>query len=583
VRPVQRVDHYGLVGQVLDGQFRVDAPIGEGGCSVVYRGYHIGLDALVAIKCLKLTHQLGSALVETFERRFRDESKIQYRLSQGSLHIVRTLAAGTTISSTTNALVPYMVLEWLEGFTLAEQLRARRERGETGRSLAEIVKMLDPVAEAMAFAHSLGVVHRDLNPSNIFAVVQPNQPLRLKVMDFGVAKVVSDHAMGMGPRAATLGPIRMFTPAYGAPEQFSEAHGQVSPATDVYAFALLIVEMLTDRSPIEGEHLGEYFDRATDPLLRPTPWAMGVTSVGEAVEVLFVRALGVDPAKRPSDLGAFWGALKNAMGRDSEVAQRPSSPAPAPGASLTAKGTMIMLDGAAAAAIAAAEARMPPLSAKGRKGGTLQLAAHPGIPGEPAPSRPPSSFPASNGPSSFPPSMADSPSSSGRFPPMADGHSVSVRPASSIHEPPVDSLGPTYGATEGKAGTSPLSTTVLPGQNLLSPELRAIADQKPPPILDSPTASSAAQSWHVGESSLPARKAPLPGPAGVAASPSVPPAPPVGSLVGASEHGLTRAPLPAETPTSGASKALLAALALVALIVVALVTLAVFHFLPKAH
>lgn len=305
--------------------------------------------------------QLGTALVETFERRFRDESKIQYRLSQGSLHITRTLAAGTTISPSTSALVPYMVLEWLDGFTLAEQLRARRERGESGRHLAEVMKMMAPVAEAMAFAHSLGVVHRDLNPSNLFVEMLPGGSSRLKVVDFGVAKVVSDHALSLGPRAATLGNIRMFTPAYGAPEQFSDRAGAIGTSTDVYAFALVLLELLTDRTPVDGESVGELMSRALDPLVRPSPWSMGV-HVGEAVEQAFLSATQVDPAKRPQDIGAFWAQLEQAVARDEETARRLASrPPPPPGAKLTAKGTMMLT-------------QSPVSRAAPSKGGTLQLA-----------------------------------------------------------------------------------------------------------------------------------------------------------------------------------------------------------------
>ncbi|MET0591185.1 MAG: serine/threonine-protein kinase, partial [Polyangiaceae bacterium] len=241
-------DLYGIEGQVLDGQFRVDRAIGEGGFSVVYRGLHIGLDEPVAIKCLKLPGQLQSSVVDGIVRRFRDESKIHYRLSRGSLHIARTIAAGTTMAPATGALVPYMVLEWLEGFTLAEELRARRMRGETGRTLPEVIRLLDPVAEAMAFAHAQGVVHRDLNPSNIF-VAHAQGSSKLKVLDFGVAKIISDHALSMGPRVATIGQIRMFTPAYAAPEQFHDALGAIGPYTDVYSFAVLVVELLADRAP----------------------------------------------------------------------------------------------------------------------------------------------------------------------------------------------------------------------------------------------------------------------------------------------------------------------------------------------
>jgi serine/threonine protein kinase len=311
---VTTVDLYGIEGQVLDGQFRVDRAIGEGGFSVVYRGLHIGLDEPVAIKCLKLQSPLATSVVDGIVRRFRDESKIHYRLSRGSLHIARTIAAGTTMAPATGALVPYMVLEWLEGFTLSEELRARRMRGEQGRSLPEVIRLLDPVADAMAFAHAQGVVHRDLNPSNIF-VAHAQGSSKLKVLDFGVAKVISDHALSLGPRVATIGQIRMFTPAYAAPEQFHDALGAIGPYTDVYSFAVLVVELLADRTPIEGEHIGEYADKALDPSLRPTPRSMGV-HVGDAVEAVLARAVSVDPSQRPRDIGEFWGMLKNAATRD---------------------------------------------------------------------------------------------------------------------------------------------------------------------------------------------------------------------------------------------------------------------------
>ena len=97
-------DPFGLVGQVLDGQYRVEKYVGEGGFSVVYRGTHIGLSEPIAVKCLKLPPALGSALVESFVKRFRDESRIHYKLSQGNLHIVRSIASGTTIAPTTSAL-----------------------------------------------------------------------------------------------------------------------------------------------------------------------------------------------------------------------------------------------------------------------------------------------------------------------------------------------------------------------------------------------------------------------------------------------------------------------------------------------
>jgi serine/threonine protein kinase len=330
---VGQVDPFGLVGQVLDGQFRVDRYVGDGGFSVVYQGTHVGLSEPIAIKCLKLPAALGSALVESFVRRFRDESRIHYKLSQGNLHVVRSIASGTVIAPATSALVPYTVLEWLEGRSLADELADRKARGMGGRPLAEVVRLMDSAVDAIAYAHAQGVVHRDLNPGNLF-LAKTAAGTKLKVLDFGVAKVMADSALMMGPRARTVGNVRMFAPAYGAPEQFDERVGAIGPWTDVYALALVALEALTDTGVVEGEHLGVFASKALDPVHRPTPRAVGA-AVGDEVELVMGRAVAIDPRERPHDAGEFWGMLKHAMRVDRESgrpphAHRPESEPPPP-------------------------------------------------------------------------------------------------------------------------------------------------------------------------------------------------------------------------------------------------------------
>jgi serine/threonine-protein kinase len=308
-------DPFGLVGQVLDGQYRVDRYVGEGGFSVVYRGTHIGLSEPIAVKCLKLPPSLGSALVESFVKRFRDESRIHYKLSQGNLYIVRSIASGTTQAPATGALVPYTVLEWLEGQSLADELNDRRERGMKGRPLPEVIKLLDSAVEGLAYAHAQGVVHRDLNPGNLF-LAKTGSGTKMKVLDFGVAKILNDSALAM-TGARTIGNVQMFAPAYGAPEQFDSRLGPVGAWTDVYALVLLLTEALTDRPVMNGEHLGEYAQAALDPARRPTPRAFGV-NVGDEVEQLLGRAVAISPRERPRDAGELWGMLKHAILVDSE-------------------------------------------------------------------------------------------------------------------------------------------------------------------------------------------------------------------------------------------------------------------------
>jgi eukaryotic-like serine/threonine-protein kinase len=327
-------DPFGLIGQVLDGQFQVDKYVGEGGFSSVYKGISVGLNEPIAVKCLKLPQALGSALVESFVKRFRDESRIHYKLSQGNLHIVRSIASGTTIAPTTSALVPYTVLEWLEGRSLAEDLNDRRQQRLTGRPLAEVVKLLDSAIDALAYAHSQGVVHRDLNPGNLFLTKTP-AGVKLKVLDFGVAKILADSALAVGPMARTMGNVRMFAPAYGAPEQFDENVGPIGPWTDVYAVALVTMETLRDHTVMEGEHIGEFAMKALDPDNRPTPRSLGI-SVGDEVESVFARATALDPKGRPRDAGELWGMLKHAVsvdgqsGRKAHSIRAPSMPPPGP-------------------------------------------------------------------------------------------------------------------------------------------------------------------------------------------------------------------------------------------------------------
>jgi serine/threonine protein kinase len=304
-------DPFGLVDQLLDEQFRVDKFVGEGGFSLVYKGLHLGLEEAIAIKCLKLPTVMGTAMVDSFVRRFREESRLHYRLSQGNLHIARTIASGTTLAPATGALVPYMVLEWLDGKSLAADFEVRRAYGDRGRRLEDMVALVDPAAEALAFAHSIGVAHRDVNPGNIF-LAETRDGVTAKVLDFGVAKVMRDEVLALGPRAKTVGQMRIFSPVYGAPEQFDDKLGPAGPWTDVYALALILVEGMRDQVVMGEENVGDIAARAIDRVSRPTPRALGL-SVSDEVEEVFVDALQVEPTLRFQDAGQFWGRLKSAL------------------------------------------------------------------------------------------------------------------------------------------------------------------------------------------------------------------------------------------------------------------------------
>ena len=309
------VDAFGLAGQVIDAQLRVDEAVGEGGFSVVYRGHHLGLDEPVAIKCLKLSAAIDASLIDSFIRRFRDESRICYRLSRGNLDIVRSITSGTT-TTPRGVLLPYMALEWLDGRSLADELRDRRAKKLSGRPLEEMVQLLDPAANAIAYAHAEGVVHRDLKPGNLF-LCTTREGTRLKVLDFGLAKILHDDVLGTVP-LKTGKDLLLFSPSYGAPEQLDPKLGAVGPWTDVYALAIVLLELLRDkkvRSIDAVGGVGGAVIQALDPKDRPTPRRYGVP-IGEEVEAVMARAVALRPQDRPRNVGEFWRLLHDAMHRD---------------------------------------------------------------------------------------------------------------------------------------------------------------------------------------------------------------------------------------------------------------------------
>jgi serine/threonine-protein kinase len=305
-------DALGLVGQVVD-QLRFDDMVDEGGFGYVYRGVHTGMDEPVAIKCLKVKAQ-DPRLADSFAKRFRDETKIAYRLSQGNLDIVRSISSGT-LTTRAGVVVPYMVLEWLEGHPLTSELAYRRDQGRNGMSLREMVEMLDSAALAIGFAHSQGVVHRDIKPGNLF-LTRTRTGTRLKVLDFGLAKIIDPDGF-MAPSGAETGShVFIASPSYGAPEQFSKKLGPVGPWSDVYSLSLVALEMLTGAKVRPAANLVEGMMRALDPrVAEPTPRKLGLT-VSDDVEAVFLRATITNSQSRFRDANELWAALRAAVWED---------------------------------------------------------------------------------------------------------------------------------------------------------------------------------------------------------------------------------------------------------------------------
>jgi serine/threonine protein kinase len=326
-------DPFDLVGTTLAGKYRVEAFVEETDQSVVYRAMHKLWQRPVAIKAFKASTPDDGArrrLLESFVR----EGALLAELSERCAAIcqARDVASVTTARGD---WVPYMVLEWLEGEPLELMLLRERVREAEPRSAAQAIRILDAVAGALALAHEHGIAHRDVKPGNIFVLADSRSESCLcKLLDFGVAQVSRPlESIEASVDVAMPPPLsdgdQSFTPAYGAPEQFSSEYGRTGPWTDVYALALVFVELVSGRQPLRGETISDLGQRSCDPGERPTPRTLGVP-VGDELEGVLARALAIQPSERFDSAGDFWRALKRAAALPATPARERSGSLPIP-------------------------------------------------------------------------------------------------------------------------------------------------------------------------------------------------------------------------------------------------------------
>ncbi|HNS96802.1 MAG TPA: bifunctional serine/threonine-protein kinase/formylglycine-generating enzyme family protein [Polyangiaceae bacterium] len=298
-------DVFGLVGRTVDGKVRVDDCIGEGGFAVVYRGFHLAFEQPVALKCLKVPSHFDSEAQASFLTRFREEGKMLFRLSQHAA-VVRVFDIGE-VETSRGEQVPYLVLEWLDGEELSDLLSRRNAQGLAPPSEKEALTLLRPAVDAIALAHRLGIAHRDLKPSNLI-LANTVQGSVLKVLDFGIAKVMQEGETSALRATKTSSGFHAFSPQYGAPEQFlSSRFGATGPWTDVHALGLILTEIVVGKPAMVGEEHGDFHELAVRAL-RPTPRTLGA-QVSDPFEALCRRCLASDPADRFPDADALLAAM----------------------------------------------------------------------------------------------------------------------------------------------------------------------------------------------------------------------------------------------------------------------------------
>jgi putative two-component system response regulator len=258
------------------GPYRILECIGRGGMATVYRAVHTALDREVAIKVLPDYFAQDESYLERFQQEARSVARLKHP------NIVSVFDYGQQDG------VTYLVLELVEGGTLADRLGRPMD-------LAEVVSLLGPLANALDHAHLHGIVHRDIKPSNIL-IQKDGTPM---LADFGLVR------MADSVRRITATGIVMGTPEYMSPEQGADE--LVGPASDRYSFAVVAYEMLTGRVPFRGNTPAAVLVSHMNKVMPPTLELRGELSAH--IEDALRRALAKSPGDRYPTASTFVEAL----------------------------------------------------------------------------------------------------------------------------------------------------------------------------------------------------------------------------------------------------------------------------------
>ncbi len=279
-------------GVVLDDKYRLESKIGEGNFAEVYRAIQLKLDRPVAVKLLRVGDTDDAELRERFLREGRSTCRLEH-----------PNAVSVLDASVTKGGIPFLVTELLRGRTLAAELMRYGPMSE-----ARCAEILLPICNVLADAHSLGIVHRDVKPQNIY-LHHSRQGEMVKVLDFGIAKLIDDS---VAQRRLTVTGAGPGTPAYMAPERFSADH-MCDGSADVYSLGVMLYKMLTGRLPFVVDS-GNLIKLAMKHQVEQPPSVRELRpDLPPEVEAVILAALAKEPAERPS-AGALAASFGAALG-----------------------------------------------------------------------------------------------------------------------------------------------------------------------------------------------------------------------------------------------------------------------------
>ena len=264
-----------LVGAILNGRWRLLRLLGEGGMGAVYEADSTYGEGKRAIKLLHPEFVKEDQILQRF-----------YAEAQATRALIHPNIAQVLDSATAEDGTPYLVMELLVGTPLATYM-------EHGNAIppSHAIPIIYGVLQALTVAHNQRLVHRDLKPDNLFLVRDARGAMVVKVLDFGIAKVM-DVAGGMGQKTRTG--VLLGTPGYMSPEQIKNSKG-VDPRTDLWSVGIILYEMLTAKQPFPADN---EFARLTSVLTEDVVPIEKSAPQLAAWAPFFTRALAKEPAQR---------------------------------------------------------------------------------------------------------------------------------------------------------------------------------------------------------------------------------------------------------------------------------------------
>jgi serine/threonine protein kinase len=298
------------LGRTLDSQYRVDELLGEGGMGRVYLAHHLDMDRQVVLKVIRTgLHD------EKLRTRFRREGQLIARLRHPN--IVQVYSAGETANGEL-----YLVMEYIPGRTLEAIIRDDGPFDEP-----RFLRLARQIAAAVASAHAEGIVHRDLKPANVLVTRVAGAMEHVKVLDFGIAKIVGGDELADAKLTKTG--WLMGTPAYMSPEQIESR--PVDARTDVYALGVIFDEMVTGANAYAAPTPIECFRRHLSMELEPVAERAPHVELSPRLEGIVARCLAKDPNLRFGDASALLEALDDVTYDPARVTLRPTNtPTPTP-------------------------------------------------------------------------------------------------------------------------------------------------------------------------------------------------------------------------------------------------------------